>query len=110
MLAYQAVPTDGDGYPMIPDNQSYIEAVYWYIVMKLLYPKWVSGQTRDAVYFDARRSWNFYCKQAYGNALLPNKDQMESIKNAWVRLIPEINEHTSGYSTLGQRQIIKDAN
>jgi hypothetical protein len=109
MLAYQAIPTDSEGYPMIPDNQSYLDAIYWYIVMKLLYPKWANGQVRDVVYYDAKRSWNYYCKQAYGNAMMPNKDQMESIKNAWLRLVPEINEHQTAYSTLGQRQIINDA-
>jgi hypothetical protein len=104
MLAYQAIPTDDKGYPLIPDDVSFIEAIYWYIVMKLYYPQWVSGQIRDAVYYDARRSWNYYCKQAFGNALMPNTDQLESIKNSWVRLIPEIKEHTSGFSTLGQEQ------
>lgn len=106
MLAYQAIPTDTEGYPLIPDDQSYLEAIYWYITMKLLYPKWQNGSIRDAIYYDAKRSWNFYCKQAYGNALMPNKDQLESIKNSWLRLVPEINEHSSGFSTLGQRQII----
>ena len=104
MLSYQAIPTDTEGYPLIPDDQSYLEAIYWYITMKLLYPKWQKGTVRDGIYYDAKRSWNFYCKQAYGNAMLPNKDQLESIKNAWLRLVPEINEHSSGFSTLGQRQ------
>ena len=106
MLAYQAIPTDADGYPLIPDNQSFIEAIYWYINMKLMYPEWKAGTVRDGVYFDARRSWNYYSKQAYGEALMPNKDQMESIKNTWLRLVPEISEHSTGYSTLGQKQII----
>ena len=104
MMAYQAIPTDCDGYPMIPDDISFKEAIYWYINMKLMYPKWAEGRVRDAVYYDARRSWNFYCKQAYGDALMPNADKLESIKNAWVRLIPEIREHSSGFSTLGQEQ------
>jgi len=106
MVAYQAIPTDNEGYPLIPDDASFMEAIYWYIVMKLLYPQWKQGSIRDAVYYDARRSWNYYCKQAYGNALMPNKDQLESIKNTWLRLIPEIDEHSSGFSTLGQQQII----
>lgn len=110
MLAYQAVPTDSEGFPLIPDDVSFIEAVYWYIVMKLYYPMWVQGSIRDGIYFDARNSWNFYCKQAYGNAMMPNVDQMESIKNTWLRLIPEINEHATSYSTLGQRQKIYNAN
>jgi len=110
MLAYQAIPTDNNGYPLIPDDASFMEALYWYIVTKLLYPQWKLGTIRDAVYYDARRSWNFYCKQAYGNALMPNKDQLESIKNTWLRLVPEINEHATGFSTLGERQNIYDAN
>ena len=104
MLSYQAIPTDENGYPMIPDDISFKEAIYWYINMKMMYPKWCSGQVRDAVYYDAKRSWNYFCKQAYGDALMPNTDKLESIKNAWVRLVPEFHEHSSGFSTLGQEQ------
>lgn len=104
MVAYQAIPTDGDGYPLVPDNQSFIDALYWYITMKMLYPQWAQGQVRDAVYYDARRSWNFHCKQAYGEAMMPNSDQMESIKNTWLKLVPEINHHDTFYSTLGQKE------
>jgi hypothetical protein len=111
MMAYQAIPIDYEGYPLIPDNVSFIEAVYWYITMKLLYPQWVGGRVRDAVYADAKRSWNFYCKQAYGNAMMPNgAEQMETIKNTWHRLVEEFNEHDSFFSTLGQEQIIYNAN
>jgi len=104
MMAYQAIPTDCDGYPMIPDEISFKEAIYWYITMKMMYPKWAEGRIRDAVYYDARRSWNYYCKQAYGDALMPNADKLESIKNAWVRLVPNLKEHASGFSTLGQEE------
>jgi hypothetical protein len=111
MVTYQAIPTDDDGYPMVPDNQSFIEAIYWYIVMKLLYPDWVAGRIRDAVYADAKRSWNFYCKQAYGNSMMPNgAEQMEAIKNTWHRLVEEFNEHDSFFSTMGQEQLIYNNN
>lgn len=106
MMAYQAIPTDNEGYPMIPDDIDFLEAIYWYITMKLLYPEWKLGRVRDEVYYDARRSWNFNCKKAYGNAMMPNVDQLEAIKNQWLRLVPEINEHAGGFSTLGDRQII----
>ena len=106
LVSYQAIPTDSEGYPLVPDDASYLEALYWYIVMKLTYPDWRAGHVRDAVYYDARRSWNYYSKQAYANAIMPNRDQMESIKNTWLRLIPEIHEHSTGFSTVGQRQIV----
>jgi hypothetical protein len=110
MMSYQAIPTDIDGYPLVPDEVSFLEALYWYVVKKLLYPMWRDGRVRDAVYNDAKSSWNYYCKQAYGNAMMPNQDQLESFKNSWLRLIPEINEHKSFFSNLGQEQIIYNAN
>ncbi len=110
MVSYQAVPVDDEGYPMIPDDESFEEAIYWYINMKLTYPEWKVGRVRDAVYYDARNSWNYYRKQAYGNAMMPNVDQLEAIKNAWLRLVPEINEHGNAFATLAQGQQIYNKN
>jgi hypothetical protein len=106
MISYQAVPVDSEGYPMIPDDESFEEAIYWYINMKLTYPEWKMGRIRDAVYYDAKSSWNFYRKQAYAVALMPNVDQLESIKNAWLRLVPEIDEHSTFFSHLNDKQRI----
>jgi len=110
MLAYQAIPLDIDGYPMVPEDEAFMEALYWYINMKLMYPDWKEGRVRDAVYYDARRSWNYYCKQAYGNAMMPDADQIESIKNTWLSLVPRIDEHDTFYSHLGDKQEIYNAN
>ena len=107
-MAYQAIPVDNNGYPMIPDTEEFMEALYWYINMKMMYPEWKMGRVRDQVYYDARRSWNYYRKNAYGSAMMPNQDQLESIKNSWNRLVPELNEWRSGFSTLGQEQYIYD--
>lgn len=110
MVSYQAVPVDNEGYPMIPDDESFEEAIYWYINMKLTYPEWKAGRIRDAVYYDTRHSWNFYRKQAYGHSMMPNVDQLESIKNAWIRLVPEIHEHGNAFTTLNERQVIYNKN
>jgi hypothetical protein len=105
-IAYQAMPLDEEGYPLIPDNQSFVEALYWYVVMKYYYPEWLGGRIRDEQYYDARRNWNFYCKQAYGVAMMPSVDKLESIKNKWLQLYPEIDEFDNLFSTMGQKQII----
>lgn len=105
-LAYQAMPLDEEGYPMVPDHPSFFEALYWYIVVKYLYPKWLGGHIRDGIYMDARSNWNFYCKQAYGTAMMPNVDKLESLKNKWLQLYPEINEHDSLFSSSGNKQIL----
>lgn len=38
-ISYYAIYTDEDSMPMIPDLESYKEAIYWYVTMKLMYPK-----------------------------------------------------------------------
>jgi hypothetical protein len=110
LISYQAIPVDSDNYPLVPDDESFFEALYWYINMKLMYPKWVAGQVRDAVYYDAKSSWNYYRKQAYGNAMMPNVDELETIKNVWTRLIPEINANKNYFTTVGDQEFIYNKN
>lgn len=43
-LAYKALALDERGYPLIPDLSSYQEAIYWYVTMKLCFPKFMSGK------------------------------------------------------------------
>ena len=62
------------------------------------------------IYYDMRNSWNFYCKQAYAEAMLPNEDELESIKNTWNKIHTELLDHNSFYSHTGSRQHIYNAN
>lgn len=109
-IEYYAIYTDDDGMPMIPDLESYKEALFWYIAMKLLYPKYLKGQLHQNQYYDIRRSWNFYRKQAYAEAMLPGPDEIEAIKNDWTKLYPEFNDHDTFFSTTGDEQNIYNQN
>lgn len=109
-LSYSAIPTDEDGYALIPDMTSYTEAIYWYVTMKMMYPKLLRGEINRQDYYDIRNSWNFYRKQAYAEAIMPNEDGMESIKNTWNKIVPEFRDHNSFYSHTGERQVIYNAN
>jgi len=66
-LAYKAIPTDERGYPLIPDLASYQDAVYWYVVRKLNFPKYLKGKlggkgvnNNNAVYQYIQQQWHFY--------------------------------------------------
>lgn len=109
-LSYSAVPTDKDGYVLIPDMTSYTEAIYWYITMKLKYPEYLNGRMNREIYYDIRRSWNFYRNQAYAEALMPNEDGLESIKNTWNKIYPETRDHKTFYSHTGEKQVIYNTN
>ena len=109
-ISYHAIITDDEGMPMIPDMPSYFEAIYWYVAMKLYYPKYLSGEVPQHVYYDMKRSYNFYRKQAYAESLLPNQDEMTNIKNTWHTLVPEIDEENTFFSTTGDREEVYNQN
>lgn len=105
-ISYYAIYTDEDSMPMIPDLESYKEAIYWYVTMKLMYPKKLKGQISQGDYYDIRNSYNFYRKQAYAEAMMPGPDEIESIKNTYHKLYPEMNDHDTFFSTSGEEQIL----
>ncbi len=109
-LSYDAIAVDMDGYPMIPDNQSYFEAIYWYVTMKFKYPLYLNGRMPQYIYFDIRNSWNFYRKQAYAEALMPTQDELENIKNTWTKLVPVYDDNSTFLSNISDEQIIYNYN
>jgi hypothetical protein len=104
VIAYKAMPTDQDGYPMIPDVEEIKEAIYWYIEWKLLYPQWKAGKIRDAVYHEAKMNWKGYRLQSYGELMMPSITEYKAILNIWMRTLPNINEDMTNYKYTGQQQ------
>lgn len=110
-LSYNAIVTDERGYPLIPDLSSYQEAVYWYVMLKLNFPKFLKGSLGGMVrynqntYFYIQQQWNFYRNQAYAEAMMPNEDEMRSIKNEWTKLIPDWDSDDGFFKSTGSRQL-----
>lgn len=114
-LAYKAIATDERGYPLIPDLTSYQEAIYWYVVMKLTFPKFMSGQLGGSSkfaqkyaaqsYFYTQQQWNFYRNQAYAEAMMPTSDDMQNIKNDWNKLIPDWDGDDTFFKNIGKEEI-----
>lgn len=110
-LSYNAIVTDERGYPLIPDLSSYQEAIYWYVMLKLSFPKFLKGSLGGMVrynqntYFYIQQQWNFYRNQAYAEAMMPNEDEMRSIKNEWTKLIPDWDSDDGFFKSTGSRQL-----
>ena len=109
-ISYHAIYTDDDGMPMIPDIQSYREALIYWLGTKMLYAKWIKGEVPSNIYNQIKSSWNFYRKQAYAESLLPNQDEMSNIKKTWTTLVPVIDEDETFFSTTGDKEEIYNQN
>lgn len=116
-LSYKSIAVDERGYPLIPDLTSYQEAVYWYVVMKLSFPKFMSGKLSgngskygakyaQQTYFYIQQQWNFYRNQAYAEAMMPTADDMENIKNDWNKLVPEWDARDTFFKDINKQQSV----
>lgn len=110
-LSYKAIATDERGYPLIPDMASYQEAIYWYVMMKLSFPKFLKGtlggkaRYNMGTYTYIQQQWNFYRNQAYAESMMPNESEMMSIKNEWTKLIPDWSADENFFKETGQKQL-----
>ena len=102
-LSYMAFPLDEDCYPLIPDDISFREAMFWYIYKKLLLgnPEFKASQIG---YEFAEAQWKYYCTQARNAANYPDIDKYESFMNQWVRLIPNLNRWDLEFEQLNSRE------
>ena len=104
-LSYKAFPLDDMGYPMVPDDISFKEALFWYVYKKLLLGNSVNVPN-GINYTFAEQQWKYYCTQARNSAVFPDIDKWESFLNQWVRMIPNMNRHNNAFENLGTREML----
>lgn len=102
-LSYAAFPTDEDCYPLVPDDISFKEAMFWYIFKQLLLGGY-DKPTNKIDYAFADQKWQTYCTQARNSATFPSIDKYASFMDQWVRLVPDINRHETFFESLNDRE------
>lgn len=88
-ISYLAIPTDADGYPMIPDEEYVIDACAKYVISQIDYREWRKSAIPDKVYERSEREWLWAVGAARGALNMPNFQQLESLRNVLQRLIPQ---------------------
>lgn len=100
-MSYWAIMTDKEGFPMIPEDVSYKEAVKRYLTYKLDYIGWRRGDIPDKVYQDSKQEYEWYIGQASSNAKMPDENKMENLKLQMLRLRPNVTHFSGFYRYLG---------
>ena len=100
-MAYKAFPMDEDGQPLIPDNVKYIQAVKAYIAEKIGQKLFLQGKMDGQRFNYLQRERDWYLGAATTAGLMPTIDQLETWKNQFVRLIPQMNAHQTSFKYFG---------
>jgi hypothetical protein len=106
-VRYLAIPIDERGFPLIPDSQSYRDALFWRCayMCSIGRPDLLKSDQMKNIEFTENR-WHFYCAQAGAKATAPNLQMIERIKNNFMRLMNTVDDDSTNYSSLGKKQII----
>lgn len=107
-LAYRAIAVDSEGFPLIPDDSSFIRALELYIKKQVFTILFDLGQLNPSIYNNILQEYAWAVGQAQSSMVKPTIDQMESLSNMLNTLIPRVREHRYGFINTGSRELIKD--
>jgi len=96
-LSYTALPCDEQGFPLIPDNVKYVQAVKAYVASKIAFKLYIQDKMNNQKLTRIEQERDWYMGAATVAGVSPTIDEMESWKNQWLRLLPSINEHADGF-------------
>ena len=106
-IAYKAIVTDEEGYPMIPDDSTFIRALEQYIKKQWFTILFDMGRIQPAVLQNAQQEYAFYVAQTQNKLVMPTLSEMESLSNMWTSLLHKTNEFKTGFKTTGAKELLK---
>ena len=106
-MSYLAIPTDGEGYPMIPDNSSYIRALKAFIKKEWFTILFDLGKIAPATLQNTQQEYAWAagdCQTEFNRLTL---DKAESFFNNWSELVIRANEHRKHFEGSGRKELLK---
>ncbi len=80
-MAYMRIPLDDEGYPLIPDNESWIKACEFEIAYRVFYRDFIAGRMPQGIFMTIERDRDWYLAQAGNTDKIPTQDEAHSWLN-----------------------------
>ena len=86
-MAYWSLPVCKDGYPLIPDNENFKQALEWHIMRRLL----GAGYEHKLFRYDfCEAQFEKYAARGMGEVSYPSEDDMQKAYYTNIRLVPPV--------------------
>ena len=103
-LAYTAIKTDEDGYPMIVDDQAFIRALVSYIVYKRVFTNYINGRLpNENIMERVEREYEANIAIAEQKLRMPTIDEFNNISRMMNSFIFRNNARKSGFKNIGDQ-------
>lgn len=106
-VSYKSIPVDKEGFPMIMDNEVYLEALETYIKKQVFTIKFDTGKIQANVLENAKSDYAWASGRLNSEFLIPSVAEMESITNMMVRMIHGSSHFINGFKDLGNKEFIR---
>lgn len=103
-IAYRAFAIDDEGYPLLPDNPSFLRGLEAYIKMKWFEIKFDEGKISQAVMDRADMEYMWSTGDAQSEFARLDLDKAETLFNSFKMLLPRNNEHWRAFFTNGAKE------
>lgn len=102
-IHYLALPVCQDGYPLIPDNQAFKQALEWHIIRRLI----GSGYQHPVFNYQfADEQFEKYAARGMNEVSYPSLDTMARLNRSLIRLVPPHHFHSDFFVSSEQDEIL----
>lgn len=107
-ISYEAIVTDSDGFPVIPDNSSFIRALSAYIKKERFTILHDLGKISQHAFAQALQDYAWAVGDCDAEFNRLSLDKAESFYNSCKTLILNRNEHNKGFANTASKEFIKN--
>jgi len=97
-LNYKAFPTNNLGMPLVPDDIKFVMATQAYVAERIGFRLWMQERLSRDRYEKLGQERDWYIGAASTKARIPSIDEMEAIKNRFLRLKINPNFHDASFT------------
>ena len=105
-VAYKAIAVDEDGFPLLIDDEIYLDALEKYITMEVFKQKFRVGKTTAQVYQDVQQDYYAAVRLLQGHLTMPTQSELESIGRIWNTMIPSRHHFEKGHVDTGNKEYL----
>ena len=104
-IAYRAFGVDDEGYPLLPDNPSFLRGLESYIKLQWFTILFDMGKIPQQVMFNAQQEYAWAAGDAQSEFSRLNLDKAETLFNSFKTLLPRNNQHWKGFFDNGSKEM-----
>lgn len=106
-IAYKAIPVDDDGFPLLLDNETYLNALEAYIKVKVFTVMFDLGKIQAGILSNAQTEYAWASHLLQSEMLIPSVSEMESISRYLNTMIKPVRQFDNGFKNLGNREYLR---